>query len=524
MLINVEAILLILNCEKYKYKKDIQINTWLPKLPSSIKYYHVIGNDLINEPMFDDNCNILYVNSKDDYCSLPDKIIKAIKAINNKFNYKYIFKTDDDQMVINDCFYKEIQEIIHTEKDYGGYLVHNNDHFSDYNKIHPELPEKVFLNACHYCSGRFYFLSKNATDLLLKNESFISSQVIEDHAIGCVINKYIPYTNYKPISTSDYLVDMSEYFNKRVHVYTECVNCPEIAYTSLKSFVFYHPDLIVNVYLTSNDLDYLTKHTDIRAYKNCNYNIVNDAIKSAYEKNGHLGTALLWTTLIKKVKANNLKMIHFDSDVIFTGDICYDISYKLLDEYDLVGPTRCYKNNHNNRDDIRHLNDVCATYCFGLNPNKIANYNHNVLVNMVRGYYTPLGIPILDFFDPISFDIIKNGGKIWFIDSNVIGGLDASGNRLNESGKINTMFDVGEKIMHFSAIGSAINHIKHRSNVPMSYIDAGMQSYNIYNYLIFDDPLKLSDEQKMNIVLEFSKKFKEKMKDIHFNINKRLTI
>ena len=30
---------------------------------------------------------------------------------------------------------------------------------------------------------------------------------------------------------------------------------------------------------------------------------------------------------------------------------------------------------------------------------------------MVAGYYNPAGHPVMDFFDPVSFDIINNGGK-----------------------------------------------------------------------------------------------------------------
>ena len=102
-----DFILLILNCEKYKYKAEKQKETWLKYLPDNLLYFHVIGkkienineNNSENEYEIDDENKVLYVNTKDDYNSLPDKVITAYKIINKLYKFKYIFKTDDDQML-----------------------------------------------------------------------------------------------------------------------------------------------------------------------------------------------------------------------------------------------------------------------------------------------------------------------------------------------------------------------------------------------------------------------------------------
>jgi hypothetical protein len=239
-----------------------------------------------------------------------------------------------------------------------------------------------------------------------------------------------------------------------------------------------------------------------------------------YHNSGHQGTAILWTNILNNYKNSNKKLIHFDSDVIFIGNILDDIMIKLYNA-DLVGPIRSYKNNHNNRNDIRYLSDVCSTYCFGFNPSKISNtHDYDTLVNMVRGYHNPLGHPILDFFDPVSFDILKNKGTMLYIDYNLIGNMNIDGSKDNKYSKINNIFDVGDKIIHFSAIGSGINYIKLKekgltTNVPMGYIEAGLKSYNLFNYLVYNKQLESKYENLRDTLDSFKVTFQTKTKDIH---------
>ena len=81
-MINQDVILLIMNCKKYIWKADIQRSTWLKNIPTNLKIYHVIGDDkLETEYNFNNEDNILYVNTPDDYNSLPNKVITAYKAI-----------------------------------------------------------------------------------------------------------------------------------------------------------------------------------------------------------------------------------------------------------------------------------------------------------------------------------------------------------------------------------------------------------------------------------------------------------
>ena len=54
-MIDQDFIMLIMNCKKYQKKALFQKQTWLPLVPYYIKYYHVVGDELLdNEYKFDD--------------------------------------------------------------------------------------------------------------------------------------------------------------------------------------------------------------------------------------------------------------------------------------------------------------------------------------------------------------------------------------------------------------------------------------------------------------------------------------
>jgi hypothetical protein len=134
---------------------------------------------------FDFHNRILYTKTKDDYLSLPHKVITALEAVNHTYNYEYVFKTDDDQELVDDDFFNKMMTTLSTKNyNYGGRLLNVNDHYSTYYTVHSELPKKLLLRRTSYCSGRFYFLSKAAVVNLLSKKERIKEHVIEDHAIG----------------------------------------------------------------------------------------------------------------------------------------------------------------------------------------------------------------------------------------------------------------------------------------------------------------------------------------------------
>ena len=209
-MIKQDYILLIMNCKKYIKKAQHQKNTWLKNIPSYLKYYHVIGDiSLTTEYKFDEENLVLWVKTADDYNSLPKKVIASYKAINEVFEYKYIFKTDDDQMLQNDKFFDVLVGIISQscKIHYGGFIVDiKQPQLSKYHMIHPELPENIPLHATKYCNGRFYFLSYDAVNHLLTKKESIENEYFEDYAIGYNLDKGLK-ENMLSMNTNHYFKD-----------------------------------------------------------------------------------------------------------------------------------------------------------------------------------------------------------------------------------------------------------------------------------------------------------------------------
>jgi hypothetical protein len=214
-MIDQDYILLIFNCFKYRFKSLKQKETWIPNLPNNILYFHVLGDsELTNEYEFSLSENLLYIKVDDDYNSLPKKVIRAYSAINKTYNFKYIFKTDDDQHVTNINFFNVIINLLNNKYNnseyrihYGGHIVDvKQAHISQYYKIHEELPQNLIVNVTRYCSGRFYFLSNDAINQLIQKEDNISTEYFEDYAIGLNLSTQIKI-NMLPLETNKYFID-----------------------------------------------------------------------------------------------------------------------------------------------------------------------------------------------------------------------------------------------------------------------------------------------------------------------------
>jgi hypothetical protein len=213
-MIEQDFIMLIMNCKAYRSKAEFQKKTWLKLIPDFLKYYHVIGEENLEEEYkFDDENNILFVKNKDDYNSLPHKVITSYKAIYETFKFKYVFKTDDDQILVNNKFLNVITNII-TNKDpkthYGGFVIDvTTPHISMYYKYHPELPTNLLIQKTKYCSGRFYFLSFESIKYLMKKKDKISNEYLEDYSIGYYLHEYLK-KNIFHISTNQYFTDIEK--------------------------------------------------------------------------------------------------------------------------------------------------------------------------------------------------------------------------------------------------------------------------------------------------------------------------
>jgi len=211
-MIEQDYIMLIMNCKKYAKKAEFQNLTWLPKVPGYLRFYHVIGEETLDCAFkFDDTERILYVKVADDYNSLPKKVIAAYEAVYETFNFKYLFKTDDDQILTNPRFFDTLVGIISNKvpkTHYGGYIVDvKQPYLSEYHRIHPELPKQLPLLVTKYCSGRFYFLSKPAISTLIKKSELIGKEFLEDYAIGYNLDA-IYKREILPLATNKFFTDI----------------------------------------------------------------------------------------------------------------------------------------------------------------------------------------------------------------------------------------------------------------------------------------------------------------------------
>jgi hypothetical protein len=208
-MIRQEFIMLIMNCKKYVKKALFQKMTWLKQIPSYLKYYHVIGDESLDTDFkFDNETDTLYVKVADDYNSLPKKVIAAYDAVNKTFKYNYIFKTDDDQILVNNKYFDMLSGLVKVKQPrphYGGYIVDvKQPYLSEYHRIHPELPQRLPLYVTKYCSGRFYFLSSEAVQDILSKRERVEREFLEDYAIGF---------NLSPIFKQDILlIATNKYF------------------------------------------------------------------------------------------------------------------------------------------------------------------------------------------------------------------------------------------------------------------------------------------------------------------------
>jgi len=218
-MISQDYILLIFNCVNYRYKALRQQETWLQELPglqNKLVYYHVMGDpNLPDNYIFDETLRILWLRVADDYNSLPKKVIHAYEAVSKVYQFKYIFKTDDDQYVRPVKFFDTLIKVLNSRYQdltnrihYGGHVINVNETYkSEYYRLHPELPQDLIVHKTKYCSGRFYLLSHMAVTSLLIKKDDICNEYLEDYAIGY----HMPIPAFKEkimnLKTDEFFID-----------------------------------------------------------------------------------------------------------------------------------------------------------------------------------------------------------------------------------------------------------------------------------------------------------------------------
>ena len=179
-------------------------------------------------------------------------------------------------------------------------------------------------------------------------------------------------------------------------------------------------------------------------------------------------------------------------------------------QFDIVAPPRCYKYNPMGNNEFNDFEDTAATNCFLFNREKIDIFSYDKLVLMCQGSFNPLGHKVIDFFDPISFNIRKNNGKFYFLDFDHVGATNREGSRDNKYTSINNYntpfkIDFGDKLIHFSAVGSGMNIFFQKSvNTAESYKKYALDRYALFCKIFYDEDLGI-DLSKYEDLIEFFK-------------------
>lgn len=275
-------------------------------------------------------------------------------------------------------------------------------------------------------------------------------------------------------------------------IFTELYRCAKIGKIALDSLIIHHPKQTIHIFGVPADFAQIEPREQFVLH-----DISQETQILENFNHGHLGTASLWAKLI--LKRPERYIIHFDTDVIFRAPVFQDITSKLLAGFSQVGPRRNYQHNPNGIDTVRWLADVSQTVCFGFDREKVTQRPYDVLTKMCQGMFNPYGHQVIDFFDPVSFDIQRNGGKTYFLSEDDYGGCDAYGQRKNKYPEANALIDFGDKLAHFAGVGSGMNFYEHPteiSQVAKSYMDFAKEKYAIFCKVFYQQHINVVYNEK----------------------------
>ena len=274
-----------------------------------------------------------------------------------------------------------------------------------------------------------------------------------------------------------------------VFVFTEAYNCGKIAKIAIQSFLEHHPGHKVNVFGKDSDF----KDIGIKSGYINYISLENDEKLKELYKNGHAGTSHIHANVLLKTYGDYDRIIHFDSDVLFREECVSDIIKAWEKGFSLIGQRRNYEKNRGglkyiNGMSVTGIKDTVGTCFFGMDLKDLKIKDPEIVRKMCQGAISLTGEPILDYFDPVSFHVMHNGGRIKYLSSLDYGGGDENGSWDNGFNDLNLLCDFGKKFVHFAGVGSGLNFTNNGSgNVPTSYSEWAKDRYNLYSILFYGE-------------------------------------
>ena len=295
----------------------------------------------------------------------------------------------------------------------------------------------------------------------------------------------------------------------KVFIWTEAFNCGEILKPMLSSYLA-HNKYPIHVYGTQKDFLEAEINSDLVIFESLSdkrffQKSLESKILKGYTK-GHKGTAILWEYIINS--RNESILIHLDSDNIFLDDVVEELIRAIeVEGHDLAGSRRPYRHRHYRRDgkDSKQLDarpDAVNTDCFAFTKNKIRKFPKFWLRRKILGRRVSLK-PVVDAFDPVTFEIIKQNGKVKYMDSPEAGFHSTS----NWDSKF-----LNSRIS-FAAVGSGCNFFKNGyGSVPEHYAKYAISSYSLFALELLNKDIGISPLINEGITSKLAKLDKESWK------------
>lgn len=263
-----------------------------------------------------------------------------------------------------------------------------------------------------------------------------------------------------------------------------------------------HNNYPIYVFGTKSDINKVSIKSDLIIFKTLSsekrfFKSTEEQILKGYKK-GHKGTAILWDYIINNRTEKIL--IHLDADTIFLNDVVTDLIQAIEGEGNsIAGSRRAYKNRgyRKNGMDGRQLNlrpDCVNTDCFAFTTEHISKWPRFWLRRKISGRRVSWK-PVVDFFDPVTFEIIKKSKKIKYMDSP----HDGYQSTLNKKSKFM------ESRISFAAVGSGCNFYKNgHEGIPKGYSGFALASYSLFSKELLGKDIDITPLDDKELIAKLS--------------------
>jgi hypothetical protein len=276
---------------------------------------------------------------------------------------------------------------------------------------------------------------------------------------------------------------------EELFVWTECFGCTEIVEPLARSFAFHHPETKLHVFCfheESIDLKFAGQQIVLKnvsdKFLQQIYRRDELGIKKGYAKKSHLGTARAWANIIENNPAKYY--VHLDADQVLLGNLIDEVVEILKSGFDIVGVRRPYFHRSYRKSGkdgllLDKMQDAVNTDLLGFKRGTLGNLYSPIAVRKIRGKRTS-NRRVIDFFDPIFFDALEKGCRVFYLDSQSSDPVS----KVNQDSKF-----FRERIL-FAAVGSgALFWRNPQSESSQGYKEFALQSYSLWRKYMKEEPI-----------------------------------